>query len=189
MARKMPKAARREQMLETAQAIAREAGTDALTLATLAERSGVTKPVAYEHFRTRSGLLIALYEQINQRQITLLQAALEQAPPQLDRIASVIATAYMDCSTSVGPEWHAIAAALKGDDQMEVYQQSLNDRYVDFCAAALRPCCTIDDATLRRRCVGMVGAAEAISREMARGRVTEATASADLASLIQHWLS
>ncbi|MHC8285601.1 helix-turn-helix domain-containing protein [Pseudomonas sp. XS1P51] len=33
-------------------------GTDALTLATLAERAGVTKPVAYEHFRTRSGLLI-----------------------------------------------------------------------------------------------------------------------------------
>ena len=49
-------------------------------------------------------------------------------------------------------------------------------------------CCTKDDVTLRYRCVGIVRAAEAISRELARGRVTEATASADLTSLIQHWL-
>ncbi|MCY1277137.1 HTH-type transcriptional regulator BetI [compost metagenome] len=189
MARKMPKAERREQLLETAQAMVRDEGTDALTLGSLAERAGVSKPVTYEHFKTRSGLLIALYEQINQRQIALLQVALEEVPQQLDRIADVIGAAYMDCNTSVGPEWHAIAAALKGDEEMEAYQQALNDRYVDFCVAALRPCCTMDDVLLRRRCVGIVGAAEAISREMVRGRVSEATASADMASLIRHWLS
>jgi len=50
----------------------------------------------------------------------------------------VIAAAYMDGSTSVGPEWYAIAAALKGDDQMEVYQQSPDARHADFCAAAIR---------------------------------------------------
>lgn len=186
---KMAKAERREQLLEAAQAMVRDEGTDALTLGSLAERAGVSKPVAYEHFKTRAGLLIALYEQINQRQTSLLRIALEQTPQQLEQISSVIAAAYMDCNTSVGPEWHAIAAALKGDVEMETYQQALNDRYVDFYVAALRPCCAMDDVQLRRRCVGIIGAAEAISREMVRGKLSEAVASQDLASLIQHWLS
>ncbi|TFY85524.1 TetR/AcrR family transcriptional regulator [Pseudomonas nabeulensis] len=185
---KMVKAERREQLLATAWTIVRDEGTDALTLGSLAVRAGVSKPVAYEHFKTRSGLLIALNEQINQRQIALLRLALERTEQQLEHISRVIAVAYMDCNTSVGPEWHAIAAALKGDEEMETYQNALNDRYVDFYLAAFRPCCTMDDILLRRRCVAIVGAAEAISREMVRGRLSESTASDDLSSLIQHWL-
>ncbi|RKH92133.1 TetR/AcrR family transcriptional regulator, partial [Corallococcus sp. AB038B] len=71
-ARKLPKAQRREQLLDIAQTIVREEGTDALTLGYLAERAGVSKPIAYEHFKTRSGLLIALYAQIDARQVSAL---------------------------------------------------------------------------------------------------------------------
>ena len=57
----MPKEQRRIQLLETASAIVRAGGTDALTLAHLAEQAGVTKPIAYEHFGTRAGLPIPPY--------------------------------------------------------------------------------------------------------------------------------
>ena len=187
--RKLPKAARREQLLETALAIAREEGTDALTLGHLALRAGVSKPIAYEHFQTRSGLMIALYRQINERQVRLLETALEQTPARLDDVAGVMATAYMDCYAAVGPEWHAIAAALKGDGEMDAYQQDLVDSYVDFYCAALRPFSALGEAELRRRCVGIIGAAEAISRDMVRGRIAELAAAADLRSLIVSWVS
>jgi hypothetical protein len=42
---------------------------------------------------------------------------------------------------------------------------------------------------LHLRCVGIIGAADAISRDMIRGRVDEATAAASLASLIVNWVS
>ena len=82
----MSKDQRRAQLLETAAVIVRAEGTDALTLARLAEQAGVTKPIAYEHFGTRAGLLIALYRYFDERQAALnewakLLSALEEGRP------------------------------------------------------------------------------------------------------------
>jgi AcrR family transcriptional regulator len=43
----MSKEERRRQLLDTASDIVRSEGTEALTLGHLAERAGVTKPIAY----------------------------------------------------------------------------------------------------------------------------------------------
>ena len=188
-ARKLPRADRREQLLETAHVIAREEGTDALTLGHLALRAGVSKPIAYEHFQTRSRLMIALYKRINDRQTAILAAALADTPQRLDAVAQVMGEAYMSCYTAVGPEWHAIGAALRGDAEMEAYQQDVIDGHIDFYAKALGPLCTLAEPELRRRCVGIVGAADAISRDMVRGRISKDAAAADLTSLIVEWLS
>ncbi|MFP2925868.1 TetR/AcrR family transcriptional regulator [Pyxidicoccus sp. 3LG] len=188
-ARKLPKAQRREQLLDVAMTVVREEGTDALTLGYLAERAGVSKPIAYEHFKTRSGLLIALYEQLDSRQVAVLLEALERTRKRLEDVARVMGTAYMHCYTSMGPEWHAISAALKGDEEMETFQRELLDRYVAFYRDALAPFSSLKKDELHLRCVGIIGAAEAISRDMLRGRVDEATAAATLESLIVSWFS
>jgi AcrR family transcriptional regulator len=188
-AKKMPRAQRREQLMETALGIIRTQGTDALTLGYLAERAGVSKPIAYEHFGTRSGLLIALYQQLDQQQVDDLLAALEQAPKQLASVARLMSEAYMACYRSIGPEWHAISAALKGDEEMETFQKALIDGYVDLYRTALAPYSALSAGDLRLRCVGIIGAAEAISREMTCGCVDEATASAALGSLILQWVA
>ncbi|OJH35635.1 TetR/AcrR family transcriptional regulator [Cystobacter ferrugineus] len=187
--KKLPKAQRRDQLLDIAQTIVREEGTDALTLGYLAERAGVSKPVAYEHFKTRSGLLIALYAEIDARQVKVLQDALERTRRRLEDVARVVSHAYMNCYTSVGPEWHAISAALKGDEEMEAFQRELIDSYVALYCEAFAPYTSLSKEELRLRCVGIIGAAEAISREMIRGRVEEAKAAATLATLIIHGLS
>ncbi|PTL77239.1 TetR/AcrR family transcriptional regulator [Vitiosangium sp. GDMCC 1.1324] len=187
--KRLPKAMRHEQLLETAMMIVREQGTDALTLGYLAERAGVSKPIAYEHFKSRSGLLIALYKQIDDQQVAALLHALKRTRHRLEDVARVVSSAYMNCYTSVGPEWHAISAALKGDEEMEAFQQELLDNYVTTYCDAFAPYCDLPKDELHLRCVGIVGAAEATSREMIRGRVDEATAAASLASLIVKWLS
>lgn len=186
--KKLPKAERREQLLETALAIVREQGTDALTLGYLAERAGVSKPIAYEHFKTRPGLLIALYEQIDNGQVAALLLALEQAPRRLEELARTVGSACMNCYATIGPEYHAISAALKGDEAMARAHRELLDGYVAICSEALAPHVDLPEAELRLRCTGIVGAGEAISREMLSGRVDEAAAAATLASLILCWL-
>jgi AcrR family transcriptional regulator len=187
-AKRLSKAERREQLLETALMIVKEEGTDVLTLGYLAERAGVSKPIAYEHFKSRSGLLIALYNQIDDRQVAALLHALERTPRRLDDVARVVSSAYMNCYMSAGPEWHAISAALKGDDEMDAFQQELIDSYVSLYRDAFAPYSDLPKDELHLRCVGIIGAAEAISREMIRGRITEATAAACLASLIVKWI-
>lgn len=187
--KKLPKAQRRDQLLDIAQTIVREEGTDALTLGYLAERAGVSKPVAYEHFKTRSGLLIALYAEMDARQVKVLQDALERTRRRLEDVARVVSRAYMNCYTSMGPEWHAISAALKGDEEMEAFQRELIDSYVALYCEAFAPYTNLSKEELHLRCVGIIGAAEAISREMIRGRVEEARAASTLAALIIRGLS
>lgn len=188
-ARKLPKAQRREQLLDIAMTIVREEGTDALTLGYVAERAGVSKPIAYEHFKTRSGLLIALYEQIDARQVQVLLEALGRTRKRLEDVARVMSAAYMHCYTSSGPEWHAISAALSGTEEMDAFHRELLDGYVAIYREALAPYSDLKQDALHLRCVGIIGAAEAISRDMIRGLVDEATAAETLASLIVSWLS
>lgn len=183
-AKKLSKTERRKQLLETAHKIVRDEGTDALTLGCLAERAGVTKPIAYEHFETRSGLLIALYQEIDDRQVASLMDALKRTKPRLSDVARVLAKAYVDCYCTIGPEWHAISAALKGDEQTEKIQQSLIDRYAAIYCDAFAPYARLPKEELRLRCLAILGAGDAITRELSRGRTTESAAAATLASLI-----
>src|SRR5690606_34756895 len=189
LTKKLPRADRRAQLLETARAIVREEGTDALTLGALAERAGVSKPITYSHFNTRSGLMIALYKEIMDQQVEALATALEQTPARLEDVAQVGANAYMECTTAVGPEWHAIAAALRGDAQMDAYQQEMIRGHIAFYEEVLTPLSRLSPEVVRRRCVGLIGAAEAVSEVMVRGGCKKEQAADDLAALIVNWIS
>lgn len=52
---RLSKQARREQLLEAAVTVVRTRGADGLTLVTLAEAAGVSRPIVYDHFGTRAG--------------------------------------------------------------------------------------------------------------------------------------
>ncbi|HEV7305781.1 TetR/AcrR family transcriptional regulator [Ensifer sp.] len=182
--RKLAKPERRAQLIETAKEILRECGADALTLGHLAERAGVSKPIAYEHFGTREGLLIALSQEIEDRHTAKLSSALAEAPKRLDAVAGIISSVYIDCAVESGEEWQAISGALRGNAEMITTQQQQADDYVALIQAALAPFSTVPDDDLRLRCTGIAGAAEAIGRELIRGRTDEPAASANLAALI-----
>src|SRR6185369_10247856 len=76
--RRMKAPDRRRQLLETALAIVREEGADRLTLGHLANRAGVSKPVAYDHFKTRSRLLIELYRWIDVERVNAFRDAIAE---------------------------------------------------------------------------------------------------------------
>jgi AcrR family transcriptional regulator len=186
--RRLPKAERRQQLLDVARAIVRDEGTDALTLVSLAERADVTRPVTYEHFKTRPGLLIALARNIDDRQVELFREALARTPPRLSEVARVASSAYMRCVTQVGREWHAITAALQGDAEMDAVQRELLERYAEIYCEVLAPCTKVPRRELKRRCVAIIGAAEALAREMLLQQLEEEMAASTLRSLIISWL-
>lgn len=184
-ARKLPKQERREQLLDCAQAMVREEGTEALTLARVAERAGVTKPVAYDHFGTREVLMIELFRRIDDQQTALLVDTLKTTDGRLDAIAATIAAAYMSCALEVGTEWYALSAALKGSEAMDAVQRELVARYVGIWQAAFAPhAARLPTDELSLRCTAILGAAEAISLELLRGHIDERRASATLATLV-----
>jgi AcrR family transcriptional regulator len=179
---------RRRQLLDVAKGIIGAHGADALTLVSLAETAGVSRPVVYDQFNTRSGLFIALYEEIAEQQLDILRNQLANAKPAFRSIARAASEAYMRCYATVGPEAFAIVAALKGDESMERFGRELLRRYVNAYAEAFRPYTRLRDEALVLRCTAIVGAAEGLANMMVESEIEEGQAVATLFSLITSWL-
>ncbi|TLF67211.1 TetR/AcrR family transcriptional regulator [Nocardia asteroides NBRC 15531] len=180
---RMSKAARREQLLDTALAVVGDRGSDGLTLVTLAEAAGVSRPIVYDHFGTRPDLLLALYRRLDERHRLATEEAVAAAAPNATEIARVLSGAYFACATDM-PELEAISAALKGNPDAQAVQHAMLDSYRDWMAIALRPYSALTEESLRVRCVAVLGAAETLGAELNRGTIGAAEAVDALADLI-----
>lgn len=186
--RKLSRAERRIQLLDTALLIVQEEGADRLTMGRLAERAGVSKPVAYDHFRTREDLLVELYRALDMKQMNALKDALTVGKRSPEETAQLLAGAYIHCSADTGGEWHAVGAALAGSKEMDAVHQDLLDVYAQLFTSVLKPYSTLSSADLKRHCIGLIGAGEALSAAMVRGNCSEREAADTFSSLIQSGL-
>ncbi|TCO62515.1 TetR family transcriptional regulator [Actinocrispum wychmicini] len=62
--RRMPRADREQQMMTVAEAVFAERGYAASSMDEIAERVGVSKPMLYEYFGSKEGLLVACIRQV-----------------------------------------------------------------------------------------------------------------------------
>ncbi|WP_336334774.1 TetR/AcrR family transcriptional regulator [Pseudomonas putida] len=174
---------RRRQLLDVAWQLVREEGTDALSLGRLAEQAGVTKPVVYDHFETRTGLLVALYQEYDARQSQMLEQALASCEASLASRAQVIAEAYVDCVMSQGREIPGVSAALAGSPEMEALKRAYEQPFLDKCREALAgfsPSGIVGVAGMRL----LVGAADALSQAAAAGELEAGEAKEELQAAI-----
>lgn len=182
--RRLSKADRRRQLLTTALDVIREDGADSLTLGHLAERAGVSKPVVYDHFGTRSGLLIELYRWIDTERVEAFRQAMAAADNDRDETIASLAHAYIRCAADLTGEFYVVGAALAGStEKAEVYAELL-DQSVEMFVSVLRPFNRLTGPAATRLCVGLVGAGEALSAAIVRGKLTEADAIATFHEII-----
>ncbi|MGA9703488.1 TetR/AcrR family transcriptional regulator [Pseudomonas sp.] len=181
--RRLSREDRLRQLLDVAWQLVREEGTEALTLGRLAELAGVTKPVVYDHFTTRAGLLVALYEDFDERQNQVFAEALETAAATLDERAWVIASRYVDCVLLQGREIPGVIAALSSSPELETLKREYEAIFLAKCRDALAPFAAggkVPQAGLR----AMLGAAEALSQAAASGEVSREEAQQELLATI-----
>ncbi|WP_045122185.1 TetR/AcrR family transcriptional regulator [Pseudomonas sp. GM30] len=181
--RRLSREDRNRQLLDVAWQIIRAEGTDALTLGYLAEKAGVTKPVVYDHFTTRSGLLAALYRDFDTRQTAVMDAAIDNCPPTLIDTATVIATAYVDCVLLQGNEIPGVIAALGSTPELEKIKRDYEVIFLEKCRSVLQPLAAggeITQAGLR----AMLGAAEALSNAAASAEISAEQAKDELFATI-----
>lgn len=184
MSRRLPKEARRAQLLEVAYEIITGEGTDALTLARLAERAGVSKPIAYDHFGTRAGLLAALFRSFDERQVERMRTALAEGGDSLKAATKIAAAGYMDCLLSTGPEYEEICAALLAYEETKDFLQESRDRFIEEYRRVFSPFAALDGARGRGVLTGLVGSAEALARDTHNGALSTEEAIETLAAII-----
>jgi len=150
-----------------------------LTLGHLAKQAGVTKPVVYDHFGTRNGLLAALYREFDERQTAVIDAAIEASGPTLTGKASVIASSYVNCVLRQGREIPDVLSALAGSPELETTKRAYLSTFMEKCRVILTPFAeghTITSAGLW----AMLGAAEALSKAAVIGDITPEQAKSEL---------
>jgi len=183
--RRLSKAARRQQLLETARTIIRDAGADRLTLARVAEHAGISKPVVYDHFPTRADLLIELYRWIDVEQIDAFRNAMRTGARSAADTVQTLAAAYIQCASDTQGEFHAVGAALAGSAEKAAVFQELLEHSRQMFISVLEPHSSLPANELARRCIGLVGAGEALSAALVRGTCSEAEAIQAFVPLIQ----
>ena len=78
----MARADRRDQLLDTAQDVFTERGYGATSMDDVAEAAGVTKPVLYDHFGSKDGLLAAVVERSGQEMLDATTGAVQGLDPE-----------------------------------------------------------------------------------------------------------
>jgi len=177
--RRLSRKERQAQLIDAARRLVREEGTDALTLGRLAQEAGVTKPVVYDHFGTRDGLLVALYRDYDTRQNATLEAVLASCGPGLAERAEVIASAYVRCVLTQGQEIPGVAAALAGAPGMDALKRGYQTDFIAKCRSVLEPLAGGGSLTLASLWA-MLGAADAVSDAAARGEIAAEEATEEL---------
>ncbi|MFC6841245.1 TetR/AcrR family transcriptional regulator [Xanthomonas theicola] len=170
--RRLSRQARTRQLLDVAWTLIRSKGTDALTLGQLAEDAGVSKPVVYDHFGTRNGLLAALYKDFDARQTAIIDAAIAASKPTLEDKASVIASRYVACVLAQGREIPSVLAALGGSPELASVKRHYQQVFIEKCRKILAPFSGptgVSPAALW----ALLGAADSLSQAVVSGDISE----------------
>ena len=91
---RLPRPARRRQLLAAAQEIFVAQGYHAAAMDDIAERAGVSKPVLYQHFPGKLDLYLALLDQSCDTIVSAAAEALESTEDNKQRVAATMHAFY-----------------------------------------------------------------------------------------------
>lgn len=170
--KRLSREARRRQLSDVAWQILQTEGSEALTLARVGEAAGVSKPVVYDHFTTRHGLLAALYDDFDRRQTERMDAAMNAAPMVMQQKAEVLAACYVDCVMTEGREIPELLSALSTSPELAAVKRHYQLDFIARCQHWFAPF-TGSSGIPEAGMWGLLGGADAIAAAVTRGDVAK----------------
>ncbi|MEN3538442.1 MULTISPECIES: TetR/AcrR family transcriptional regulator [Microbispora] len=161
---RLPRMARRRQLLSAAQEVFVENGYHAAAMDEIAERAGVSKPVLYQHFPGKLELYLALLDLHVDDMVTRIRQALESTSDNKQRVQAAIG-AFFDFVSSQG---EAFRLVFESDLRNVAPVRQRMERSLHESAEAISQViqedtgCSSDEAHLLG--VGLVGMAEVSAR-------------------------
>jgi AcrR family transcriptional regulator len=163
-AARLPRTARRAQLLAAAQDVFAANGYHAAAMDEIAERAGVSKPVLYQHFPGKLELYLALLEIHVDELIMRVTDAMESTTDNKLRVRNAV-SAYFDF---VDGESQAYRLVFESDLRGEPVVQAAIDRGTDACVQAITRTITadagLDEEPARLLAVGLVGISQVAAR-------------------------
>jgi AcrR family transcriptional regulator len=161
---RLPRSARRKQLLAAAQQVFVAHGYHAAAMDEIAERAGVSKPVLYQHFPGKLELYLALLDTHCDALLTRVNRAMAAAPDNKERVRNAM-NAYFDF---VDHESEAFRLVFESDLRNDPAVRERVERVESGCIAVVTDTIMADTGVSRARAellaAGLVGAAETAAR-------------------------
>jgi AcrR family transcriptional regulator len=161
---RLPRSARRAQLLEAAQEIFVAQGYHATLMDDIAERAGVSKPVLYQHFPGKLELYLALLDRHVDDLVKQVRAALESTIDNRQRVRASI-SAYFDFVDHEGAAYRLVFESdLRNEPAVRERVERALDQCVEAIAATIAKDTGVVAAEARLLSVGLAGLAEVSAR-------------------------
>src|SRR5262249_18440306 len=161
---RLPRSARRKQLLAAAQEVFVAQGYHAAAMDDIAERAGVSKPVLYQHFPGKLELYLALLDTHCDAMVDHVRDAMAATTDNKERVRGAV-RAYFDF---VDHESEAFRLVFESDLRNEPAVRERVARVESGCVAAITDTIMADTGVSRARAEllasGLVGAAETAAR-------------------------
>jgi AcrR family transcriptional regulator len=134
---RLPRSARRKQLLGAAQEVFVAQGYHAAAMDDIAERAGVSKPVLYQHFPSKLELYCALLDQHAEHLVQKVRTALASTTDNHARVAASVA-AYFDFVDGEGTDVEgAFRLVFESDLRNDPAVRERVERMLQECVDAL----------------------------------------------------
>jgi AcrR family transcriptional regulator len=167
---RLPRSARRKQLLEAAQEVFVAQGYHAAAMDDIAERAGVSKPVLYQHFPGKLELYLALLDTHCDAIVAKVRKAMSASADNKQRVAGAI-TAYFEF---IDHESEAYRLVFESDLRNEPAVRERVERVERGCVEAITDTIMADTGVSLARAellaAGLCGAAEVAARFWLTGR-------------------
>lgn len=160
---RLPAARRRRQLLDTALAVFAERGFHGTAMNDIADAAGVTKPVLYQHFRSKRELYREVLDDVGGRLEETIAKAAAGAPGPREQVESGFGAYFR----FVAGEQHAFQVLFGGDTRRDpefTRQAAATEASIAAAIAALIDIPGIDADHQSLLAHGLVGLAEGTSR-------------------------
>src|SRR5262245_57029145 len=161
---RLPRPARRKQLLEAAQYVFVSQGYHAAAMDDIAERAGVSKPVLYQHFPGKLELYLALLDTHCEEIVAQVRTAMLASSDNRQRVAGAI-SAYFNL---IDHESESYRLGFESDLRNEPAVRERVERVERGCIAAVTETIMADTGVSRARAellaAGLCGAAEIAAR-------------------------
>jgi AcrR family transcriptional regulator len=161
---RLPRQARRRQLLGAAQEVFVSQGYHAAAMDEIAERAGISKPVLYQHFPSKLELYLALLDESVDAVVDTVRTALGSTTDNKERVTATFG-AYFDFVAGPGGAYRLV---FESDLSNEPAVRERLDRSMRECAEmiseVIKEDTSIPDEAAHLLGVGLVGTAQVSAR-------------------------
>lgn len=159
---RLPAAARRRQLLDSALEVFATSGFHATSMNDVAEAAGVTKPVLYQHFASKRDLFLELLQDVGGQLQAAILAAAGTAPGPRQQVEAGFAAYFRHVDGNRSAFTVLFGSGARVDSEFTEAVQRVEAAIAESVAALIDA--DVDDVHRRTIAYGVIGLAESTSR-------------------------